>query len=694
MINAAPMVIDLGTEDLSTRTLPRAPEEIPQHLPKIFLWAQRGNTLPHLVVGNERQRMYGDATFDYLDKYSNHATPFANYMNTEGNSQMLQRVIPEDAGPKANMTFWLDVLATKVPKYKRHIDGAIQLDELGEPIVDSIIDGYKVKWVITRASTHEEARKIGSQDIEFGDQVDPDTGERSTRYPMHEWEVLSQGSYGNDCGINLFAPTQDDTVMPTTMMSEKRAYPYKFRMIERQDGLTTPKIMPTIFGEYDIQMVFKPETIDPTTTQELSADKIVFKSYHNDDSRYPTQYSNFPRYVQYVDNMEHVLKLFHQAEIPHIDEFSDFNEDENDFYLFNFISGVSSANVPYHSFHFVDDSDSVRLTKHTNIYAGGGSDGTMNDETYAALVSAQMNRYADPIDEIQDIAVNVESIYYDSGLPLKSKYDAIKFISERKDTFVVLSTFTHGEPTFTPSQEHAMAIALRTRLQMYPESSYFGTHVMRGMIMGRDARIRNSLYRERVPSSLEVAIKSARYMGAGHGRWKAGKNFDNAPLSVIDYLYDFNETWVPRSVRNRNWDVGLNFVLNFNRREQFFPALKTCYDDDTSVLNSYFTAMAICYLNKVAHATWRDFSGSAGLTNEQLEERMNAKVIELTTGRFDGRYIIQPRAFHTYMDKLRGYSVSLPIEIYSPNMKTVMTTYVQALRIDDFGKPVVGRTGI
>ena len=100
-------------------------------------------------------------------------------------------------------------------------------------------------------------------------------------------------------------------------------------------------------------------------------------------------------------------------------------------------------------------------------------------------------------------------------------------------------------------------------------------------------------------------------MGAGHGRWKTGYNFDGAPGSVVDNMFGVNVTWVPASVRNRNWDVGLNFVLNYDRRSLFFPALKTVYTDDTSVLNSYFTAMAICYLNKVAHSAWREFSGVA-----------------------------------------------------------------------------------
>ena len=40
IVNAAPGVVDLGVQDLSIRPYSRAPEELPQHLPKYFIFAQ------------------------------------------------------------------------------------------------------------------------------------------------------------------------------------------------------------------------------------------------------------------------------------------------------------------------------------------------------------------------------------------------------------------------------------------------------------------------------------------------------------------------------------------------------------------------------------------------------------------------------------------------------------------------------
>jgi hypothetical protein len=377
------------------------------------------------------------------------------------------------------------------------------------------------------------------------------------------------------------------------------------------------------------------------------------------------------------------LTQFHAAEVAHIDSFSDIQTDPISKHLFNIVSGVSSQNVKYHSFTFVDDSISTRLSEVTNIYAKSGNDGIMSDVIHASLTSAEVLRYLDPSDELMDVAYHVESVVYDSGFPLQTKKDLCSIIANRKDTFVNLGTHIAGDRALTQSEEMSVAIALRTHLQMYPESDYFGTPVMRGMVMGCSGILRNSQYTGRLPLTGEVVIKSAKYMGSSDGRWKNGFHFDGAPGSVIDNFTDINITWVSAAVRNRFWDVGLNWVLTYDRSSYFFPALKTVYDNDTSVLNSYFTAMACCQLNKVTNSVWRQFSGVSHLSNVQLAARVNDSVTERVQGKFDGRFIVQPDALFTDMDEVRGFSWTLPIKLYAPSMKTVMTTYVQAYRLSD-----------
>ena len=688
IVNAAPMVIDYGTQDLSTRLLPREPELIPQHLPKFYLFAQKGPSEEQLVVGNVRDQMYGTESFNLRSKFANHSTVFANLVNAEGNACMIKRVIPEDAGPEASIVAWLDVLPTKVDLYERNTDGSIKTDALGQPIVLGQTDGYNVKWVITNHANAAEMQNFGQLNIVPGDQVDTLTSIQSQRYPMFELKASSQGSYGNSCGIRLFAPTIDTvSSMPTKMMSANNAYPYFIQSIRRPDVLSSPKVIETLFGEQKSMVTFKKDVIDPLTDKQLYIGDTFIDSFQNlTDLRYAKLYGDFSDLKVYNDNIEFLVTKFHEAEIPHLGAFSDFTTNPDEKHLFNFVTGVSSYNVPYHSFIFVDSVVTTRFSEYTNVYANGGSDGTLDDVTHARLVKNEATRYLDPNDQLQELAVHVESIIYDTGFPIETKYALCSIIAQRKDTFVVLSTHDVNDRVLTASEEHSIAIALRTRLQMYPESDYFGTPVMRGMIVGRCGKLRNSQFSDYLPLTAEIAIKSAKYMGASNGRWKNGFHFDGAPGSVVDYMYDISITWVPASVRNRNWDVGLNWVQSYDRRSYFFPALKTVYDNDTSVLNSYFTAMAICQLNKVAHSAWREFSGVSHLSNAQLVDRVNEFVNGRVANRFDQRFVIKPDAFMTDMDLLRGFSWTLPIKIYAPNMKTVLTTYVQAYRIEDLAE--------
>jgi hypothetical protein len=115
----------------------------------------------------------------------------------------------------------------------------------------------------------------------------------------------------------------------------------------------------------------------------------------------------------------------------------------------------------------------------------------------------------------------------------------------------------------------------------------------------------------------------------------------------------------------------------------FFPALKTIYDNDTSILNSFNNMMAIAYLNKITDACWREYSGVDHLTNAQLVDRVNGFVNKRVKGIFDNRFVIKPVAQITDIDKLRGFSWTLPVKIYGPNMKTVMTSYIQSYRLDN-----------
>jgi len=751
IVNAAPMTILRGTQDLSIRTPLIEAEVLPTHLPKVYIYAQKGPTSPQLVVGNSRNQMYGDDTFDLRKPYANHATVLSNVVNAKGNAQMIERIVPTDVYFKSNLLLSLEISeVTDVPSYQRDSDGNYVLDSLYRKTLvsgDDTVPGYFARWVLstpeyndynssvsapgfTEAPTRSSTVLVTKTTTGVGGGA-VETTVATKIYPILRLEASSFGEYFNNAGIRLWAPTTD-TGINESILESLGAFPFRIQVIRRASVTATAGIVATEFAESNFDFTFKPGQINPATDALFSLGDIFLDKYQNlKDTRFPMKLGDFGRIHIFQNNIDTINEMVYAQETLGAKRF-ELAYTKADANAVNIVSGKYANAVPYYNLlvgntiedtagkykiEFQDDVGTyVSLSSSTNLYASLGFDGTMFDAPFAAgtdeyirvakaiadfspitlasgaplppsfaeLVSEKVSQYADPNSYLQDTAVYPESIIYDSGFPNATKYDLIKFISERKDTAVVLSTYDVNGSPMTASEEHSVAVALRTHLQAYPESDYFGTAVMRGMVVGRYGTLRNSQYTRQLPLTLEVASKAADMMGAGDGRWKTEMVFDRAPNSEINMFDSVNVTFTPAAVRNKDWDVGLNWVQAFSRKNLFFPALKTAYDNDTSVLNSFFTVMACVELQKVGERVWRRFSGSVSLTNAQLIDRVNATVEEMTIGRFAGLYKIVPAAYLTDADLVRGYSWTLPIKIYANNMKTVMTLSLQAYRMTDY----------
>ena len=685
------MVIDLGTRDLSTRQVPQTPLEIPQHLPKLYLFAEKGPMGPTYVDFDRMSltQLYGDDTFDQNKKYYTHQSVFVQAIASAGNNCVIHRLAAPDAKDTANVALYLDVLPTQVPLYVKSSDGSLDLDNNGDPIqqTDSngnpmTVAGYKVAWVIdhTVANLGEYQRGLLTQ--RNGVQVDGSV--QSTQYPIFEFHADSPGEGGNKLAVKLYPSLQTDIVyFQSNVLNDSKQYPYYFSLVKVVDTITG-KTNPVLnsFGAQYSRFVSKENGLDPASGAVIDLKKIV-----ND------QFIDLPEHLRsgigglyvYNNNMNTVLQMFYDAEKNISDSHRDsvINNTENNIHALNMLSFTSSNGSPYQAVKLVDTPSSIRLTKNTNLFLSGSSDGTINETLLDSLVLADMDNYNDSLHEYNDLVLHPESIIYDSGFGIATKRSLAKFISRRKDTFVTWSTYAHNAPSIQLADQYSVGVALKTMAELYPESATFGTPVMRGIIVGGSGYLVTSLYNKRVPLTYEVAYKAARYMGAKNGAWKNGFAFDRAPLSIVTQIKNIDVTWVPTSTRNVLWAAGVNFVLNYKVRTQFFPALQTVYENDTSVLNSFFTAVAVAYLNKVAHAAWREFSGSISLTNAQLEEQVNNFVAAQVKDKFDNKFVIVPAATVTELDNIRGYSWTLPIKLYANNARTVMTTYVESRRMSD-----------
>ena len=709
ILNAAPMVIDQGTRDLSTRVVPASPLEIPQHLPKIYIFAEKGPVGPNYMDLEQASltQVYGDETFNVNGPYYTHQTALLQAVASAGNNCVVHRLDGSDPSDYARVVLYLDMVETRVPVYEKAPDGSIMMGVEGEPVLKYGSDGepvstwgHKVAWVARTYNLGDDDyyEGPGKATSHQGTIFDPVTEEQSYRYPIFEFYAATPGVGGNKIAIKLQAAQESDQAgFPSHILNDGKMFPFYFGMT-KVVNTTTGKTNAVLnsFGAQQSRFVAKPLGVDPASGAIIDLAKVIKDQYVELPASMSTDLGGV--YI-YENNLKHVLTSLYQYEKNVEDPFRDsaINNTEENIYAINFLSFTNSNGSPYVTVQVVDTESSVRLTKNTNVFLTGGWEGAMNEAVLDNRVIEDMDNYNNPLHEYNDLVLHPESIIYDSGFSLEAKKQLAKFIARRKDTFVVLGTYSHPPVNVPPPQEaleevaggqtladqYSVGVALKTMMELYPESATFGTPVMRAMIVGGSGEIINSLYTKRVPLTYEVAYKAARYMGAKNGAWKNGFSFDRAPGSVVTQLKNIDVTWVPASTRNTMWSVGVNFVLNYKIRTQFFPALQTVYENDTSVLNSFFTAVAISYLNKIQHAAWREFSGSISLTNAQLEEAVNTFVSNQVKDKFDGKFVVIPNATVTELDAVRGYSWSLPVQIYANTLRTVMTAHVEALRRSD-----------
>lgn len=676
IINAAPQAILRGVQDLSGRTPVYEPEAIPQHLPHVFLYTEKGPLSPQLVVGDSLVTMFGAKSFDYRGKYANHQTVLANVFNSNANAMMVQRMKPADAPAPASITLSLDLLETVLPVYERNTDGTYKLDGLGKPIPTAdTTPGFIGRWVVGTLG----AEATGQAEVVAGSLVDGST--QSQLYPMFEIPVSSFGEWGNLAGIRLYAPNVNSSLpVDQDLVEDQKTALYRLQCVLAPDSKSLPNVVKTITDEQYLEFSLKEGAINPRVDADIFID-AVFPTAWSDLEVLPPKFGQFSEFHVYHDNVATVLgQIFAKEEA-----FGLLPEDGE--HMINLLSGVDYQGRPHYSFVVQGPAEGgVLFTGETTHYAQGGGDGTMNDELFAELVGNQCANYGDLEFTFMDTAKYPQSMIWDSGFPMETKKKLLVPMGRRKDMGCILATQDVSGPQNTAAQESSAAIALRTAARMYPESEYYGTATCRAVVVGHSGKLLSSGYKKLLPLTIDLADKVSKYMGASNGQWKQGRSFTMPPLNQVSMFKTdtINATFKTSGVRNRDWANGLVWVQNFDRRSLFYPGIQTVYDDDTSVLNSAVNMFAIIELEKVAERVWRELTGIDGLTVEQFLERSNRLITEKTEGRFDGRYIIVPETYLNDADEQRGFSWSCKINLYAPNMRSVGTYTIVSRRIEDY----------
>lgn len=666
-MKAAPKPILQGVDDQSGGILPVIPEQLPTHLPHVFLYTERGPLEPQLTVGAQMASLFGAKSFDLRSAYANHQTVLANTINGNGNAMIVQRMKPADAADEATLVLYLDIIADQVPEYQRSPDGSYTLDTNGDPIpLGTTVAGYRAIWTVEAAPSADLSAITSTTGI-----LTDGAAGTSTKYPMMAFKVSDFGAYGNNVGLRLWAPTtKTSPAINEDVVTDQNSMLYRLQFIERPDATSSPNVINTLGGSKSVEFSLMDGAINKAVDQGLFIDDVVLDAYRNLDIM-PKIYGPFNELYVYHANVVTVSDMIYSVEQPNWVADWPATAAEGR-YLVNLVSAKTPQGIPYYNFVVEGAlSNGVELTSTSNHYAAGGADGTMDFASFDALVANEVANYGDLTYTFMDSAYWPQSIIWDSGYSLETKKKLLVPMGRRKDMMCILSTQDASQPQNDATQETSMAIALRAAARLYPESEVYGTGVCRAIVIGHSGYLINSQWSDLLPLTIDLANKVSKFMGASNGIWKADKGFDNAPYNQVTLFKGVNCTYKDQSVYDADWDTGLNWVQYFDRRSLFFPAIQTVYDDPTSVLNAGINAFIITEIEKVAERVWRQLVGGSKLTPAQFIEKSNKLIEDGTRGRFDDRVTVVAKTFFDDIDTALGYSWSTEIELYMGKMRTV-----------------------
>lgn len=518
----------------------------------------------------------------------------------------------------------------------------------------------------------------------------------STMYPIMEVRAKYQGEFYNNLGFSIGTSYLEK--FNNELARSTKMFPYSLSLWTRKSIKHAPEYNKTLDGEIEMEFLLtdKP-TRDPKTDGLVDFNNIYKSNWFNETSPIKDYRPfDFEYFKIYENNLDKLLKDFIATEKEVISELPkqfkdglgantewyDFvdNDYDSQFKLINPFTCKTSKNVRYQTIVLSEDRPELRPgMKEVNIsgtkpiFLDGGSDGTLSNEEYEKLFQVEISKYDDLNSEVQSLAVNKESTLWDSGFTLETKKYFPKFISKRKDTWIMLSTHdaSLGKKYFNISQSKAIAASLNTALKLAPESTFYGTGVTRGQIIMGAGIPEDGTTDDYVALTYEVLLMISRFAGAGNGKWKREYLYDKMPNNIIKTLKDIQPSFIPEGAKPSLWESNLVYAQNSDRTEYFFPAQQTVYDNDTSVLNNSFAIIALATSVKVSFEVWQEFTGDTELTPAEFKNAIETRLTEKLSGKFAGLIDVEVECIIDSNDAKRGFSWKHVIKLFGNVMKTV-----------------------
>lgn len=684
--NAVPRIVFNGIRDRSRRAFIRPETTYAQHTPLLRLFTETGPTETTYVGDSDDgfAGIFGQSSLDPRSKFFNQQSLLALNLLGQGNGFYVKRLRPEDANNPSRITVAIDMVRDLVPQTITRLSGfnypSAATSLVGGPVraTGETVEGWRVRLVLIPGNITE----IGTQRVLPGEMVSNIDGTQSTLYPLFELPASFFGKLGNNLGMRMWATNEADPDgydSETTGNFDTRLFRVQF--VELNEGLSTPYVIKTKTDEDFVNVTFDEGVYSTLYDRDLGIQEVLVQEYQDDgvENGLTPLFSPFSEIFCYKENIDTVREFIWDAEKLVNPAF------EDKIGQIDFLTMTALDGDPYKSVLLEGTLEGgIAFGKNSTIYATGGSDGTTDITSYVKLVDEQNVNFGELDDQYENVALYQFGFLYDTGLPMSSKYKMMQALTKRKDLVCMFTTFVEGEEKgLTASEEASRAQALITRLKAFPESILFGTGVCRAMIVLQSGKIIGGGYNKRIPQLLDVGMMWARYAGAGNGILRPGFEMDVSPNNEVSFVKTLNVPFFNARTSANLWSNGATYSTTYDNRRQYYPCLRSVYQDDTSVLLSPVTVNICCVIMRMIHKVHAKFSGNAFLTKEQLVERCDQEILDRTRDLFGGRVDIIPRTEITGTDENNGTSWTCTVTVAANNPRTTMNFFLDTVRRGD-----------
>lgn len=679
--NSTPRAIFTGFKEGLTTDPVTAPEITPIHLPYVFIQGGRGKEDTLLLTGDALSTVYGDEMLNYRSKYASPSTLLARQAASTGSAIFTKRLVSPDA-KYARIRIGVEVVDDILPVYLRNPDGSYKKDKEGNRIQDGdlVTNKTKMRWVVNHDKDADNPNEFGKDQVVVGSMTATADDAQSTYYPILDGLVSWRGEDGNNIGLRIEAPTALSSNPTRTDIIERiGAFLYRIQFVERKSSRTSPTVIRTISGMEQETFALQTGVIHPDDETDLSFDKVVVDAYEYNETGNTPIFAPMDQLYVYQNNVDELTKRLYKAE-SEVDGNNLLTDVEFLDGQMNIFTGVDYNGIPYYSVEVLDaDQGGVIFDGTSTYYAIDGSDGTVDWDTFDALAQQQFESFGKLGEDLEDMAFYPFSIVYDIGYKVDTKKAMANVLSLRPDVMIIASTHTWKGVELNIDEESSMGAMLRNYYRLHPESVLYNTPACRAAVFMQYGESIEAPSLGKVPLTLEVANKLATYMGASDGVIR-GTRIDNNPGNVVTTMRKINKTYRNATVRDRDWENGLNYVQTYNRNSNFFPAWGTIYNNDRSVWRSLINVIIGCDLTRVCYRLWAETTGTTGMDESLFLKLMGERFLEYTTGRYNDHVTVKGRFYLDKEDGYNGFSYHGDISLIGDPGMTVGTFTITGLR--------------